>query len=67
MVKNFHAKKIFFDLNNFSKEAPKKLNSHEKLKQLMLMFSNKFPTYLAHPFFHNLDSNIKKHGFRNVP
>ncbi len=54
-------------LNNFSNEAPKNLNSRQKLKQLMLMFSNKFPTFLAYQVFHNLGSNIKKRGFRNVP
>jgi hypothetical protein len=32
-----------------------------------IMFSNKFLTFLAHQVFHNLDTNIKKRGFRNVP
>ncbi len=59
MLKNF-----FFtsNLNNFSKEAQKNLSSRQKLENLMVMFSNKLPTFLVHPVFYNLESNIKKHG-----
>ncbi len=32
----------------------------------MLMFSNKLPTFFVYPVFHNLDSNIKKHGFHGT-
>jgi hypothetical protein len=33
----------------------------------MANISNKLPSFSVHPVFYNLNSNIKKRGFRNVP